>query len=50
MHNENGQVELDKELMFMGVEEPQNYEQAANEREWRIEMQREIDFIEKNNT
>lgn len=50
MYNESEPVELDEELMVMGVEEPQNYEQAVKKKYWRLAMQRELESIEKNGT
>lgn len=38
------------ELLYAGVDEPATYSQAAKESRWRVEMQAEMDVIEKNKT
>lgn len=44
-------VELDEdELYLMGVDEPDNYTQAAKGNEWKKAMQSEIDAVERNGT
>lgn len=50
VYNETEPVEAEEELMFMGVEEPQNFEQAVKEHNWRLAMQKELESIEKNDT
>lgn len=50
VYNETEPVEVEEELMFMGVEEPQNFEQAVKERSWRSAMHKELESIEKNDT
>lgn len=44
------EVELDEELLFLGIEKPATYNQAAKERAWKDAMQCEIDAIERNHT
>lgn len=48
IYNDTEEVELDKDLYRMGVEEPANYKQVVND--WRNAMEKEIESIEKNNT
>lgn len=43
-------VELEEELYLMGTEEPSTYRQAANDKEWRLAMEKEMDSIERNGT
>lgn len=43
-------VEMDEELLLMGVDEPTNYKKAAREKEWEQAMVKEMESIEKNNT
>lgn len=50
IYSNSEQVEVEDELLLMGVDEPENYIQAVKEREWRIAMQNEIDSIEGNGT
>ncbi|KAL8134089.1 hypothetical protein AgCh_009237 [Apium graveolens] len=42
------EVELDEELLYMGVEEPTSFSQAVKSRDWKQAMNGEIDSIEKN--
>lgn len=43
-------VEPEEELYLMGTEEPSSYRQAANDNEWRLAMEKEMDSIERNGT
>lgn len=43
-------MELEDELLLMGIDEPVNYSQACTEKEWRKAMEIEIESIEKNKT
>lgn len=47
IYDETGEVELEEELMLMGVEEPTSYSQEVKEKEWRKAMEREIEAFEK---
>lgn len=37
-------------MLLVGIDEPQNFEQAAKEKNWRVAMDNEIESIEKNGT
>lgn len=50
IYNATEEVELDDELLLMGVDEPRNYTQAVKDCNWRKAMQREMESIEQNNT
>ena len=50
VYNDTEEIELDQELLFVAAEEPQSYEQAAKEKNWRLAMDKEIESIEKNGT
>lgn len=50
IYNDAEEVEIQDELMFVGIEEPVNYSQAVKKRDWRQAMQSELDSIEKNGT
>lgn len=44
------EVEMEDELLLMGIDEPENFKQAEKGREWKHAMNREIESIEKNGT
>lgn len=48
IYNETEEVELNDELLFVGMEEPVFYKDASKDREWRIAMDKEMESIEKN--
>ncbi|KAL8154922.1 hypothetical protein AgCh_000326 [Apium graveolens] len=50
IYDETEEVEIEYELLLLGVDEPLNYSQAARKKEWEDAMKVEIDAIEKNNT
>ncbi|KAL8090283.1 hypothetical protein AgCh_039668 [Apium graveolens] len=50
IYNDTEEVELDDELLLMGIDEPKNYTEAAKEYNWRHAMESEMNSIEKNNT
>ena len=51
VYNESEPVELDEdELMLLGVEEPNSFDQAAVDRAWQKAMEVEINAIERNKT
>ena len=50
VYNETEEIELNEELLLMGVEEPVNYKQAAKNSEWKEAMKQEIKSIEENKT
>lgn len=50
IYNETEEIEIDDELLFLSVEEPTSYSEAAKEKEWREAMENELSSIEKNNT
>ncbi|KAL8154787.1 hypothetical protein AgCh_000227 [Apium graveolens] len=50
IYNNTEPIELDEELLLMGVDEPTCYKQATKSSEWRQAMSKEMDSIEKNNT
>lgn len=50
VYNDKEEIELFDKLIFLGIEEPTSYTQAAREIEWQTTMQNEKDSIEENNT
>lgn len=50
VYNESEEVEIEDELLLMGVDEPSSYKTAVKEKAWRQAMQNELDSIEKNET
>lgn len=50
IYNSSEPIELQEELLFMGVEEPINFGQDNKEKCWRQAMKNEIDAIERNGT
>lgn len=51
IYNTTDKISLpDEELMYIGADEPANYKQAVNDREWKTAMKREIESIEQNKT
>lgn len=50
VYNDTEEVELSDELLFLGIEEPENFEQATKEPVWKKAMQSEMNAIEKNKT
>lgn len=50
VYNESEEVEIEDELLCMGVDEPSSYKTAVKEKAWRQAMQNELDSIEKNET
>lgn len=51
VYDDSDPVELDEEeLMLLGIEEPNNFGQAAVDREWQKATEVEIDAIERNKT
>lgn len=50
VYNETEEIDMDEELLFAGIDEPPNYEQAAKEKDWRLAMNKELESIEKNGT
>ncbi|KAL8117722.1 hypothetical protein AgCh_015555 [Apium graveolens] len=44
------EIELEEELLLMGVDEPISFEQAITDTVWKEAMDHEINSIEKNNT
>lgn len=44
------EIELEEELLLLGIEEPVSYQQAVKENPWRDAMKIEIEAIERNNT
>lgn len=47
VYNDTEEIELDQEL-FVDAEEPEIYEQATKEKNWRSAMDKEIESIKKN--
>ena len=43
-------IEVEEELLFLGVEEPDTYNLASNESPWKDAMKIEMEDIERNNT
>lgn len=50
IYDNTDEIELEQELLFAGTDEPQTYEQAAGDKNWRLAMEGEIDSIVKNET
>lgn len=50
IYNETEEIELDDELLLMGIDEPRNYSEAAKDRNWRQAIMREMESVEQNNT
>lgn len=50
IYNDTEEVDLEEELLYVGVEEPATYSQAVKTRNWKIAMKAEIDSIERNMT
>lgn len=50
LYENTEEVELDQELLFLGIEEPVTYNQAKKERAWKDAMKSETKAIEGNNT
>lgn len=50
IYDETHEVELDDELLLLGIDEPNNFYQVVAEQEWRQAMESELDAIERNNT
>ena len=50
VYNDTEEMELTDELLLLGIEEPNNYEQDEKEIDWKKEMQAEMDAIKKNKT
>lgn len=44
------QVEIEEELLLIGVDEPVTYQEAVKEKAWRSAMKEEINAIERNDT
>lgn len=50
IYDETQEIELENELLLLGIDEPSNYSQAAEEQAWVEAMKSEIDAIERNKT
>lgn len=50
VYDDAAEVELDEEMLMLGVEEPTCYDQAATEDAWPEAMKAEISAIERNKT
>lgn len=50
VYDEKDVVELEEELLLLGVDEPSSYNQAVTEEAWQMAMKNETDAIEKNKT
>lgn len=50
IYDHTTEVELEDELLLMGVEDPVCFEQAVEDEAWKAAIDREIDSIEKNKT
>lgn len=50
VYDETEEVEIENEFMLLGVDEPNNYSEAATEQVWQQAMKDEINVIVKNNT
>lgn len=50
IYDNTKEIELEEELLFVGVEEPVTYNQAVKEKSWKDAMKNEIEAIERNNT
>lgn len=50
VYDDTEEMEFTDELLFMGIEEPVTYAQAAKEVEWKKAMDTEIQTVEKNKT
>lgn len=50
VYNNTEEIELDEELWLMGIDEPVNYTQAANDTNWKKAMMQEMNSIEANDT
>ncbi|KAL8157792.1 hypothetical protein AgCh_002484 [Apium graveolens] len=50
IYDETEEIEIEDELMLLGIEEPAYYKQAVKMQEWKMAMENEIDAIERNNT
>lgn len=50
IYDETNEVDLEKELLLSGVDEPSNYSQPATEHAWEEAMKTEVDAIKKNKT
>ena len=43
-------IEVEEELLFLGVEEPATYNQASKVSPWKEEMKIDMEDIQRNNT
>lgn len=50
IYDETKEVEIENELFMLGIDEPNNYKEAATEEAWEQAMKDDIDSIERNNT
>lgn len=50
VYNNTEEIELDEELWLMGIDEPVNYTQAANDTNWKKAMMQEMNSIEAKDT
>lgn len=46
IYDDTNEVELQEELMLMGVDEPINYQQASKKKEWVRAMEQELEAVE----
>lgn len=50
VYNHTEEIELEEELLFVGIDELKNYKETIKESCWKQVMKNEIESIEKNNT
>ncbi|XP_074337696.1 uncharacterized protein LOC141674896 [Apium graveolens] len=50
IYNNTEIVELDYELLLIGMDEPLNYDQASRKKEWKNAMKSELEAVERNET
>lgn len=50
IYNDTEEIELDDELLLMGIDEPKNYREAATKHNWMQAMKSEMKSIEQNHT
>lgn len=50
VYEHTSEIELEEELLLIGIDEPVCFEQAVKEEVWRRAMDKEIDSIKKNQT
>lgn len=49
VYNDTKEIKVTDEMLLLSVEEPNSYEQAVKENEWKRAIESELESIEKNN-